>query len=105
MSLFQCQHCGCVENTALSHQGIGNAEWRVDWYDWTGIEDRKGKLLCSACSPKLYADGTSTTLGKWHGEFDRCFLHTFDWVTDKQGNLKNSKTGSTDFKSAATTSK
>ena len=24
MSLFQCEHCGCCENTALSSQGFVN---------------------------------------------------------------------------------
>ena len=45
MSLFQCQHCGCRENTALAAQGCdGYAE---SFFDWTGLEDRKGKKLCS----------------------------------------------------------
>jgi hypothetical protein len=38
MSLFQCQHCGCKENTALSAQGFVTL---ADIYDWTGIEDRR----------------------------------------------------------------
>jgi hypothetical protein len=48
MSLFQCQNCGCVENTALSSQGF---RW-IELFDWTGIEVRRSNLLlCSACGP------------------------------------------------------
>ena len=46
MSLFQCEHCGCCENTALAMQGFKAIE---DWFDWSGIEYRKGKMLCRAC--------------------------------------------------------
>ena len=45
MSLFQCEKCGCLENTALCGY----------WF-------RKGKALCSKCDPNI---------GKWHGAFKR----------------------------------
>lgn len=86
MSLFQCQVCGCKENTALSSQGCDG--FTVDWYDWTGIEDRKGKKCCSACAPTKYEDGTPTPYGKWHGEFERVFLPLGMYRTDRQGNLE-----------------
>jgi len=46
MSLFQCEHCGCVENTAVARQGFKMINDWFDWFDWAGIEGRKGKLLC-----------------------------------------------------------
>lgn len=85
MSLFQCQHCGCKENTALSGQGCDS--FTVDWYSWNGIEDRKGKKLCSACAPTKYEDGTPTKFGKWHGEFERVFLPMGMYKTGPDGNL------------------
>jgi hypothetical protein len=86
MSLFQCQHCGCKENTALACQGCtGFAE---TFFDWTGFEDRRGKKLCSACAPTKYSDGTSSGLGKWHGVFERVFLPMGMFRTDRKGNLE-----------------
>lgn len=84
MSLFQCQHCGCRENTALSNQGFA---WPDD-YDWTGIEERKGMKLCSACGPAKLADGSDAEGGKWHGQFERVFLPKGEYRTDCVGNLE-----------------
>ena len=72
MSLFQCDVCGSVENTGLAAQGIGKLA--ADWFMWTGIEERKGLMLCSACAPPKYADGSPTGLGEWHKKFNRVFL-------------------------------
>ena len=49
MSLFVCQECNTIENTALS-----NFWGRAMVFD--------GRALCSACDPAI---------GKWHGKFDR----------------------------------
>lgn len=84
MSLFQCQNCGCKENTALSHQGFS---WPED-YDWTGMEDRKGMKLCSACGPTKYLSGEQTDGGKWHGQFERVFLPKGEYRTNSVGNLE-----------------
>lgn len=86
MSLFQCQHCGCRENTALAHQGCdGYAE---SFFDWTGFEERRGKKLCSACGPTKYSDGTPTDMGQWHGKFERVFLPMGNYKQDRAtGNL------------------
>ena len=95
MSLFQCGNCGCCENTALSGQGCdGYAE---TFYDWTGLEDRKGKKLCSACAPTKYADGEPSDLGVWHGEFRRVFLPMGMFRTNERGNLEHIGTGDEDF--------
>lgn len=86
MSLFQCEHCGCKENTALSAQGF---KLMADSYDWTGIESRKGKLLCSACGPTKYANGKPRAGGgKWHDRFPRVFLPLGQYRTNSVGNLE-----------------
>ena len=90
MSLFQCQNCGCCENTALGHYWCAK---RVDSYIWDGIEDRKGKNLCSECGPKLYSDGNETGFGKWHNQFDKVILPKGMFKTNHQGNLEHIETG------------
>jgi len=101
VSLFQCQQCGCCENTALSGQGCdGFAE---SFYDWTGFEDRKGKKLCSACAPTRYEDGTPTAFGRWHGQFPRVFLPCGMFRTARNGNLEHVETGDQDFRKHAIT--
>jgi hypothetical protein len=96
MSLFQCEFCGCCENTALACQGCnGYAE---TFFDWTGIEDRKGKKLCSACAPTEYANNEGpTAFGKWHGEFPRRYLPMGMFKTGKNGNLEHKETGEQDI--------
>lgn len=78
MSLFQCEKCGCCENTALC------------WY-WER-KVKKQELLCSACDP---------TIGEWHGEFDRTYLPHGEFETNSKGDLAHKKTGETDFKKYA----
>lgn len=95
MSLFQCEVCGCCENTALSSQGCKGFFEQV--FDWTGFEDRRGKLLCSACGPTKHSDGMETGLGKWHGKFRQVFLPMGEFHTAQNGNLENIKTGDQDF--------
>jgi hypothetical protein len=98
MSLFQCGHCGCCENTALAAVAYAYA---TRFFDYTGIEDRKDKLLCSACGPTKYRDGTPTEYGKWHNRFKRVFLPMGMFKTNKIGNLEHIETGSEDFRSYA----
>lgn len=47
MSLFRCDKCGAVENTATSGY----------WF-----RDRGGPALCAECDPQI---------GKWHGIFPK----------------------------------
>ena len=47
MSVFRCDQCGCVENTATS--GF--------WF-----RQRSGPALCSECDPAI---------GEWHGLFPK----------------------------------
>lgn len=95
MSMFQCQHCGCAENTALSGQGCDNFATR--FYCWTGLEDRKGLKLCSACAPTHYSDGTTTKFGKWHDRFPRHYLPKGMFKTNRQGNLEHVENGDTEY--------
>ena len=99
MSLLQCQVCGSCDNTALCGQGI--PECLHNYFDWSGIEDRKGKVLCSACAPSKHSDGTPTEYGQWHGKFTRVFLPLGMFKTNNQGNLEHKETGSADFQSYA----
>lgn len=85
MSLYQCEECGCCENTALG-------------YYWG--ETRK---LCSECAPEKYHDHTNTGLGKWHGQFPKVLLPKGMFVTNKEGNLAHKDTGDTDYRKYAMT--
>lgn len=49
MSLFACECCGVVENTALCNY-------------WLSKDKTEGQALCSQCDPNI---------GKWHGIFPR----------------------------------
>ena len=98
MSLFQCELCGCCEDTALSHNGF----FRTQVFDWTGIEDRRGKKLCSACGPMKYVDGYPTEdEGHWHQHFDRVFLPKGMFRTAQNGNLEHIENGDQNFRKYA----
>lgn len=94
MSLFQCENCGCVENTSMCFQGFA----RAGLFDWKGKENLKGGLICSACGPKHFRDKTNSGCGHWHKIFERIFLPKGEFRTRKDGNLEHIKTGSTDFR-------
>ena len=53
MSLFQCDKCGCVENTALSN------------WAWNKYEKKNPEELCSECDPSI---------NKWHNQFPKLYL-------------------------------
>lgn len=95
MSLFQCEVCGCCENTALSCQGFRDI---AECFDWTYAPEREGKRLCSACGPVLYAGQGPTKYGVWHGQFSRAFLPMGMFKTNRSGDLEHIETGSTDFR-------
>jgi len=90
MSLFQCENCGCLENTALSAQGF---KVMARMFDWSYAPNLKGMRICSACGPSQYNDGKSTEFGKWHNVFSREFYPLGEFVTDEVGNLKHAATG------------
>lgn len=95
MSLFQCENCGCCENTALSSQGFNGIF--ADFFDWAYAPERKGMKLCSACGPVKYKEGELSEYGKWHGKFDRVFLPKGEFFTNKVGSLEHKETGSEDI--------
>lgn len=90
MSLFQCEECGCVENTALAAQGFRGLFER--YFDWSYAPERQGKLLCSVCGPTHYNDSSPTKFGKWHGEFTRHYLPLGEYETCPKGNLQHKVT-------------
>ena len=94
MSLFQCENCGCCENTALSAQGFAPM---AHLFDWSGAPELSGKLICSACGPTNYNDGSVTKYGKWHNAFSRTFLPKGMFITNRVGNLAHKDTGDEDF--------
>ena len=77
MSVYQCEKCGCAENTACG------------WYHYTNHDDveYEDKKLCSACGPTKFSDGSETDLGKWHGRFERRYYPLGTMETDDVGNL------------------
>jgi hypothetical protein len=74
MSLFQCEQCGCVENTACCD------------YHWRKSEGKTA--LCSVCDPEI---------AKWHDRFVRTFLPIGMFKTAKNGNLAHIKTGDENY--------
>jgi hypothetical protein len=78
MSLYQCEECGCIENTACG------------WYHYRKHSDPKygDRKLCSVCGPTKFDDGGSTELGEWHGRFKREFHELGTMETDEVGNVR-----------------
>lgn len=96
MSLFQCEVCGCCENTALAAQGFKKFLF-MNTFSWTYAPERHGLELCSVCGPTHYRDGKPTKFGKWHDEFPRTFLPLGQFKTNARGNLEHIVDGSEDF--------
>lgn len=79
MSLFQCEQCGCCENTACSNYA---------WRKYKGMP-----VICSACDTDVSIGGK----GQWHGRFPRTFLPMGMFRTNKVGNLEHIENGDEDF--------
>jgi hypothetical protein len=94
MPLFQCQKCGCVDNSATGHYWRAN---RVEKYDWTGLEEFKGKILCAVCGPRFYASGAPTEFGVWHKRFKRDFLPLGQFEENSEGGLTNKENGDRNY--------
>lgn len=96
MSLFQCEVCGALENTALACQGF---QFITEYFNWGYAPERRGLKLCSVCGPIKNSDGTPTEFGVWHGQFKRRLFPLGEFYTNKQGNLEHRETGllSSDF--------
>lgn len=78
MSLFQCEECGCCDNTATSGY----------WFRNDKGNPCEGRKLCAACDPSI---------GKWHGVFKQRFLPKGEFHTNQQGNLEHTESGSIDI--------
>lgn len=98
MSLFQCEVCGCRENTAYSMQGFKGI---TEFYDWSYAPEREGLGLCSACGPSSEASGAPSGYGRWHGHFERIFLPIGMFKKGRQGNLEHVETGDQNYRAYA----
>jgi hypothetical protein len=85
MSLYQCDKCGVIENTALGRYHSRNV---------TGIwkDEDMGQALCSECGPKTYKSGEPTEYGEWHGRFEKKFYPVGTMETDEVGNIRAKRT-------------
>lgn len=81
MSLYQCDKCGCIENTALG------------WYWLTKHDDPRfdNRNLCSACAPPPDESVGRHHGGKWHGLFERVYYPLRSMETGPNGNLREKK--------------
>lgn len=95
MSLFQCEVCGCRENTALSMDGFKGI---TEFFDWSYAPEREGLLLCSSCGPSHEASGSLSGFGKWHGQFERLFLPLGMFKKGRQGTLVHVETGDENYR-------
>jgi len=87
MSLYQCDKCGCVENSALGHYHSVNV--RDLWPD-----EYVGKKLCSECGPPTYRSGeVCKKFGKWHDAFEKKIYPLNSLYTDDQGNIRRKSDG------------
>lgn len=79
MSLFICDNCGCVENTAFGNWWIRDSNHKLDVNPETNKPFPNGMALCSECAPDKYADGqyrymdrnNKPRLKGWHNQFPR----------------------------------
>jgi hypothetical protein len=65
MSLFVCDKCGCIDNTATGYY------WTKNRTDMFSDKSLIGKGFCSECAPTHYSDGSKTEYGKWHNRFPK----------------------------------
>lgn len=88
MSIYQCDDCGCSENTACGWYHARNNE-RLTPINYLG------KALCSACAPTKWPNGEHNNFftKEWHGLFDRTFLPHGEFKTNGDGNIEHIKSG------------
>jgi len=88
MSIFQCDECGCAENTACGWYHSRNSKRICP-------DDILGKALCSACAPTEFKGGEPIKdfNGTWHGLFERTFLPMNSCVINGDGNIEHVETG------------
>ena len=127
MSLFQCDKCGCVENTATSDGGY-HIKYLLDgttppdviesYKEVLGLKPKEefGKYCCVCnqiwyvkkciCNNTPHSHGCRygrLGIGKapfekhWHNKFPRSFLEKGKWVTNRDGNIEHIETHEEDF--------
>lgn len=87
MSLYLCESCGCVENTALGNWWVRDCNTKLAVNPATNKHFPNGMALCSACAPDRYADGRYRRIYRnntprrqgWHNQFAR---RLWDGVTE-----------------------
>lgn len=125
MSLFQCDKCGCVENSACSDGGY-MGRWLIkdlpevlkSYREVLGLKpDEPFGNYCCVCNPQWFIEectcgkaphsagckqgdygiGPSPKPKLWHNRFKRIFLPKGEWQTDRQGNLEHRVTKEKDY--------
>ena len=88
MSIYQCDKCGCAENTSLGAYHSRNSK-NVTPVKFLGMK------LCSACAPRFFAGGSENMRfnGEWHGRFKRRYLPKGEFFTNDKGNIEHIKSG------------
>ena len=115
MSLFQCDKCGCRENTSCSnaaHPYFINHSADKNPRNAAAMDSARERLdlksgesfgaYCSACSPFWFTEARdlgvgenpnpTTKCGLWHGRFPRTYYPLGLMETDRVGNLSPKKT-------------
>lgn len=75
MSIFVCDKCRCVDNTATSdYWALTNEYLYKDYTFQDSLKEYMGKPLCSECA-KIIFDNTGNNGkvvdGKWHNRFEK----------------------------------
>lgn len=83
MSIFICEKCKCVDNTAISeYWALTNKFLYKDYIFQDDLKQYIGKPLCSECA-KIVFDKTGNNgkvvSGKWHDKFEKK-LATLDQI-------------------------
>ena len=65
MSIFVCDKCGCIENTALGFY------WGKNFKDMWADKSLQDLAICSECAPHEFSDGGKSGYGQWHGKFPK----------------------------------
>lgn len=116
MSVFQCDKCGCIENSACTSAYHGmifleDSPATLSYKEILGLKpEQKFGRYCCVCSPIWFDDEgrygigprpenykseglRRKTGGEWHGNFERKFLPKGMFKTDRVGNLRHKDTG------------
>lgn len=97
--MFQCESCGCAENT---HMGLRVCQTLPKIFDWDSSVAKEPMKVCYACAPLLFDTGEKTRYnGEWHDRFPRVFLPKGMFFTNSVGNLEHKETGSIHYQEYA----